>query len=56
MRAKNGVEKVFLDRKRSMTKNKRPINEFDVAKVLLSVLVVVGHVTRMYTPLGAVPP
>lgn len=31
----------------------RQVNALDVAKVLLSLLVVLGHVTRMYTPMGA---
>ena len=30
-------------------------NEYDVMKVLLLNLVVVAHVTRMYTPQGAIP-
>lgn len=34
---------------------KRAYNEYDIMKVLLLVLVVVAHVTRMYTPVGAIP-
>lgn len=33
----------------------RVYNEYDVMKVLLLILVVVAHVTRMYTPQGAIP-